>query len=447
MTNQTKNFDDEFLSDEFLSAYVDGELTSEELAQVEQRLADDPQARQLVDELRALSQELQSLPRQAVGDDLQTTVMQRAERAMLLGTEEARASMSREPRSSRRWMWPAMALAASLLLTVLLPNAQQEEKPLASAKPAPGEPPQLEPRLEAVATEGKEEEVAVDEEIVARGGGGGGAGGAFADSASVDGVKVDRESEAGASSGFRARAAMSPGSATLTEAMSKPAADDVQPDCQVILTLNDGADSFEQFNQLLLSNGVVLVGANEQEEDSDSDESGVVDVDGVAVSSDLAIRRGKSKKLPEEQPTMQEEIVLVEATTEQIENLLEAYNADTHNFASVRVLAEQKSTKLPLEKWRLLERSGTQLAQNKLQQLKRAKQSSTFSQRGRAQRLDANQYQTQGGNGVLKFDRKLLTEQSSSHSAPSKVKQNPQVQVLFILQQATGEPASAGGSR
>jgi len=447
MTNQTKNFDDEFLSDEFLSAYVDGELTSEELAQVDQRLADDPQARQLVDELRALSQELQSLPRQAVGDDLQTTVMQRAERAMLLGTEKEQASMSREPRSSRRWMWPAMALAASLLLTVLLPNAQQEEKPLASAKPAPGEPPQLEPRLEAVATEGKEEEVAVDEELLAHGGGGGGVGGAFADSASVDGVKVDRESEAGASSGFRARAAMSPDSATLTEAMSKPAADDVQPDCQVILTLNDGADSFEQFNQLLLSNGVVLVGANEQEEDSDSDESGVVDVDGVAVSSDLAIRRGKSKKLPEEQPTRQEEVVLVEATTEQIENLLEAYNADTHNFASVRVLAEQKSTKLPLEKWRQLERSGKQLAQKKLQQLKRAKQSSTFSQRGRALRLDANQYQTQAGNGVLKFDRKLLTEQSSSHSAPSKVKQNPQVQVLFILQQATGEPASAGGSR
>jgi len=109
---------DEFLSDEFLSAYVDGELTSEELAQVEQRLADDPRARQLVEELQTLSQEVQRLPTQGIGDDLRATIMQRAERAMLLGSGPQQTLRPLESSFSRRWVWAALALAATLLLTL-----------------------------------------------------------------------------------------------------------------------------------------------------------------------------------------------------------------------------------------------------------------------------------------------------------------------------------------
>lgn len=48
--------------DELLSAYLDGELTAAEQAEVERLLATDPAARQLLDELRTLSATLQALP-------------------------------------------------------------------------------------------------------------------------------------------------------------------------------------------------------------------------------------------------------------------------------------------------------------------------------------------------------------------------------------------------
>ncbi len=451
MTNdETMNDPAEHFDDELLSAYVDGELMGEELALVEQRLADDPQAGQLVEELRALSQEVQSLPQELVGDDLRATILQRAERAMLLGAEEQPTLAPRESGSPRRWMWAAMALAAMLLLTVFLPNAQQDEKPLASAKPAPGEPKQAEPRLEAVAAE--EAEASVDE-LVVRGGGGGGA---FVDSVAdgvADGI-TDNVDEVDAPVAVRARAAMSasaPSAAgyAAAEVMAKPIADEVQPAFQVFLTLNDSAEGIEQFNQLLVSNGIRLEETHEQEEDSDGD--GLKNA--AADSSDLAKGRDKTKELSEAQQSEHEEVVLVEATTEQIENLLEAYNADVKNFASVRLTTEQKTTSLPIEKWQQWERSGKQLAQNKLKKIQRAKQSARQSLFGRAMRLNANQYQTQGGNGakggngVLIFDRNLLTQSPS----PSKANPKSQVQVLFILQQPSksppGEPAVSGEDR
>ncbi|MGI9428999.1 MAG: anti-sigma factor family protein, partial [Bythopirellula sp.] len=116
MTDQTEHFDDELLS-----AYVDGELTGEQLALVEQRLADDPSARQLVDELRALSHELQALPQQTLGDDLTATIMQRAERSMLLGAESQSTLRTSDEGASRRWVWAATAIAAALLLMFVTP--------------------------------------------------------------------------------------------------------------------------------------------------------------------------------------------------------------------------------------------------------------------------------------------------------------------------------------
>ena len=68
---------------ELLSAYLDGELTAAEQAEMERLLAANPAARQLLDELRALSATLQALPQEKLGEDLSRQVLRVAERRML----------------------------------------------------------------------------------------------------------------------------------------------------------------------------------------------------------------------------------------------------------------------------------------------------------------------------------------------------------------------------
>jgi anti-sigma factor RsiW len=53
MTDHNRKYD---LDDELLSAYIDNELSAEERAAVEARLASDPAAQQLLHELRSVSQ-------------------------------------------------------------------------------------------------------------------------------------------------------------------------------------------------------------------------------------------------------------------------------------------------------------------------------------------------------------------------------------------------------
>ena len=97
MNDQTQN--------ELLSAYLDGELNAAEGADVERLLAADASARQLLDDLRALSVTLQSLPQEKVGEDLSECVLRTAARRVLL---EKRAGRNCSPRAGRR------ALAESL---------------------------------------------------------------------------------------------------------------------------------------------------------------------------------------------------------------------------------------------------------------------------------------------------------------------------------------------
>ncbi len=111
--------------DELLSAYVDGELSGKQLAKVEQRLQEDSQAKQLVEELRALSTTLQAMPREAVGEDLRQAVLRRAEHSRLPKEKQLLGG-------ARRWGWATMALAATLLLMVYQPGEEREEPKLAS---------------------------------------------------------------------------------------------------------------------------------------------------------------------------------------------------------------------------------------------------------------------------------------------------------------------------
>ncbi len=68
---------------ELLSAYIDGELTVEERAAVERILNENPEAQQLVDELRSLSLRLQALPPYKLDGGLAERVLVAAEREML----------------------------------------------------------------------------------------------------------------------------------------------------------------------------------------------------------------------------------------------------------------------------------------------------------------------------------------------------------------------------
>src|SRR5687768_9872166 len=86
---------------ELLSGYLDDELSADERARVEARLAADPAARRLFEELRAASQAVQALPNETVGYDLRDSILARAEQAMLASpTAPPTAADSLRPRDS-----------------------------------------------------------------------------------------------------------------------------------------------------------------------------------------------------------------------------------------------------------------------------------------------------------------------------------------------------------
>ena len=101
------------VSDEILSAFVDGELTSDERAEVERWLERNPQARETVDGFRRLSGLFETMARSEVPAEFPIEVLQRAERKMLLADA---GSASRQKRA-RRWL---LALAAPIAVAAML---------------------------------------------------------------------------------------------------------------------------------------------------------------------------------------------------------------------------------------------------------------------------------------------------------------------------------------
>ncbi len=118
---------------ELFSAYLDGELTAAEQAEVERMLAASPAARQLLDELRALSINLQSLPVHKLSVDLGPSVLRAAERRLLAGPGGTDASISPTASGSiwrstlrrlarpRNLLWPAVAAAAAVVMVLSNP--------------------------------------------------------------------------------------------------------------------------------------------------------------------------------------------------------------------------------------------------------------------------------------------------------------------------------------
>jgi hypothetical protein len=147
---------------ELLSAYLDGELTAAEQADVERLLAASPAARQLLDELRSLSTAIQALPRQKLGEDLSQHVLHMAERRMLTegtpddssSSSEASVPLSRSffhrfvNRRAMIWTGLAVAIAVMIAVTERRESNSLDHRAVARATPKsratinePGSPP------------------------------------------------------------------------------------------------------------------------------------------------------------------------------------------------------------------------------------------------------------------------------------------------------------------
>ncbi len=131
------------ISEELLSAYVDGELSADERATIEHWLEQSPEARAKLGDFRRLSAVFAELPRTEVPQEFPVEVLQLAERRMLL-PEVAAVSPNR---SLHRWgvaIGVSVASAAGLLLILqatirepnLPPNAVAFRENAALAPPA-----------------------------------------------------------------------------------------------------------------------------------------------------------------------------------------------------------------------------------------------------------------------------------------------------------------------
>ena len=108
-------------------------------------MAAEPRARQLLDELRALSAALQSLPQQKLGEDLSRQVLRVAERRMLTEGEPDDAapspaapmplvrSLSKRFLSRRTLLWTGLAVAIAVMISI---DEHNKKAPLANKEVA-----------------------------------------------------------------------------------------------------------------------------------------------------------------------------------------------------------------------------------------------------------------------------------------------------------------------
>jgi hypothetical protein len=145
------------LDDELLSAYIDNELSADQRAAVEARLAADPSAQRMLEHLRAVSQSVQGLPQENVGRDLSESVLRRISETNAANKHPVKDEDSFGPgdvmpkitifRTTRGWVWASLAVAAALLIMILQANDDRKNNlgPLAqrsggeAAKPAVNE--------------------------------------------------------------------------------------------------------------------------------------------------------------------------------------------------------------------------------------------------------------------------------------------------------------------
>ncbi|MCE9556298.1 MAG: hypothetical protein K8T91_23355 [Planctomycetes bacterium] len=144
---------------ELLSAYLDGEVTADEQARVERRLAEDVGYRQLHDELRALRQHLESLPMARLPADFSQTVLYEAERQMVAprrsGVNLEPAVEAHDSTDGRRWvrplLWSGMIAAAGLMVMIFSPAQRESSTAKVARTDAPQAPADARPAAKAPA--------------------------------------------------------------------------------------------------------------------------------------------------------------------------------------------------------------------------------------------------------------------------------------------------------
>lgn len=124
------------IDDELLSAYLDGELTDPQRAEVERRLQGDASAQRLLDELRTVSGTVQGLPVEQPDADLRARILEEvAHREATLRPHargESPAGGRHDAYGRRGWFWAATAIAAAVLLSLYLPRqGDRANRPLA----------------------------------------------------------------------------------------------------------------------------------------------------------------------------------------------------------------------------------------------------------------------------------------------------------------------------
>lgn len=108
--------------DELLSAYLDGEVSESERIQVEQRLASDSRSGEMLSELQQLSILVRSLPRVTAPVELHPATVKLAEQRSLLGAATP-AATSTHPRLRRReWLAGLVGLVATIAAVTLIPS-------------------------------------------------------------------------------------------------------------------------------------------------------------------------------------------------------------------------------------------------------------------------------------------------------------------------------------
>ncbi|MFO0899642.1 MAG: zf-HC2 domain-containing protein [Pirellulales bacterium] len=132
--------------DDLISAYLDGELSPAETAEVEKLLAESPEARQLLEDFRALGTGLRGLPKLHLDEGFRDRVLRQAERSTLAGNawqdavKPAPASggedgpgVFRFPRTWQGWKWATLATAAALAIWVFGRGSLEQPRQVAIA--------------------------------------------------------------------------------------------------------------------------------------------------------------------------------------------------------------------------------------------------------------------------------------------------------------------------
>lgn len=139
---------------ERISAYLDGEASPHEAAEVERLLAEDPAARRFADELRSMSNACHEAPAPVFERDLTSSVVAEALRRQAAGevADEAHDEIHQveladrlEPegefglpfgKSSRSWMWAGVAAAAAVMIIANRPQAPSARPTVAAIQQA-----------------------------------------------------------------------------------------------------------------------------------------------------------------------------------------------------------------------------------------------------------------------------------------------------------------------